>query len=243
MASIEIELSPKISNPDVPIETRKCAVVDCPNMFPAVGGQNKSRKYCSRRCKTIQHAIGHCSYCKSRPRATNSIYCTGCAPKAQKAMRDYDRRRQDDAIAKGRCIQHGCTQSAAEGVQLCRHHREVKANQRVKRELAVEYAAIANHWHFIQNEVSTYAGMPFFDGWTPARGGSYRAGAYWIAENLGRRPAADYQLHIVDRSLGFVPGNLVWVPQDKHKREEMIYKLLLEVQTLRNSLDKSSGSL
>jgi len=154
-------------------------------------------------------------------------------------MKAYDRRRQDKAIAAGICVQHGCKLPAVEGLRLCQHHREIKANQTAKRELGVEYRTVAVHCYWIRKELSTYKGMPFFDDWNPDQGGSYRAGAYWIAENIGRRPDTKHQLHIIDRRIGFMPGNLIWVPQDKHRREEMIYKLLLEVQTLKNSYESS----
>lgn len=184
-------------------------------------------------------AKGLCNRCCVRLKVPGRACCAQCIPKAQQDMKAYDQRRQEQAIANGLCVQHGCNQAATEGFRQCTYHRERKANQTAKRELIVEYRTVAAHYHWIQNGVSTYKEMPFFDGWNPTKGGSYRAGAYWIAETLGRRPDKKYQLHIIDRMVGFVPGNLIWVPQDKHRREEMIYKLLLEVQTLKNRYESS----
>jgi hypothetical protein len=75
--------------------------------------------------------------------------------------------------------------------------------------------------------------MPFCVDWDPNQGGSFAAGARWIIANLGRRPGATYQLHVVDRGLGFVPENLQWVPRDIHKQFEMIARLLLENQNFK----------
>ncbi|MGH2508387.1 MAG: hypothetical protein ACRDHZ_13460 [Ktedonobacteraceae bacterium] len=87
-----------------------------------------------------------------------------------------------------------------------------------------------HHRLIFQLRRPTYAGMPFFDNWNPDKGGSFNAGAQWIIENLGHRPAGNYQLHIVDRRAGFTPGNLEWVPREKHRQSEMIDRLLLEIQ-------------
>jgi hypothetical protein len=81
--------------------------------------------------------------------------------------------------------------------------------------------------------------MPFADLWNPHRGGSFAVGAQWIIENLGRRPNKQYELHIVDRQLGFIPGNLQWVPRSKHKQEELIARLLLENQNLKKELGRT----
>lgn len=75
--------------------------------------------------------------------------------------------------------------------------------------------------------------MPFFEAWNPDTGGSFKVGAAWIIENIGPRPAEPYELHIINRRLGFMPGNLAWVPQDRHQQEELINRLLLENQNLR----------
>jgi len=78
--------------------------------------------------------------------------------------------------------------------------------------------------------------MPFFDAWNPEKGGEFRLGAQWILANLGPRPDKKYHLHIVNRALGFVPGNLQWVPSDHHRQEELINHLLLENQQLKAAL-------
>ena len=78
-----------------------------------------------------------------------------------------------------------------------------------------------------------YKDMPFYDGWNPAKGGSVKAGAEWIILNLGRRPGPDWQIHIIDRLVGFVPGNLAWIPRDSHKQQELCAQLLRENQVLR----------
>ena len=98
----------------------------------------------------------------------------------------------------------------------------------------VERESVRGHHYFIcRQQKSGYAGMPFFDGWNPDRGGSFNAGAQWIIEALGQRPGKRYELHIVDRRLGFVPNNLQWVPKERHYQEELINRLLLENQNLR----------
>jgi hypothetical protein len=81
-------------------------------------------------------------------------------------------------------------------------------------------------------------GLPFCPAWNPRCGGSFLAGAQWIIENLGRRPNNRHHLHIVDRHLGFVPNNLVWVPKEKHVQEEMLNRLLLENQNLRTENER-----
>lgn len=77
--------------------------------------------------------------------------------------------------------------------------------------------------------------MPYYDGWNPNKGGSLAAGAQWIIDNLGHRPGSgkEYHLHIVDRRIGFMPGNLQWIPCTEHKQQELIPRLMLEIQQLR----------
>lgn len=59
------------------------------------------------------------------------------------------------------------------------------------------------------------------------------AGAKWIVANLGHRPDKDHQLHIMQKTLGFVPGNLMWVPTTQHKRMEFMTLILEENQKLK----------
>ena len=92
------------------------------------------------------------------------------------------------------------------------------------------------HFHAIRRGIPAYRGMPFYAAWDPTKGGTHQAGANWIITNLGKRPTRTDQLHIVDRRLGFVPGNLQWVPRKKHRQSEMIARLLREIQTLKKYL-------
>ncbi len=104
-----------------------------------------------------------------------------------------------------------------------------------------EHASVRSHHNAIFGlRDSGYRGMPFAAVWNPRRGGSYAAGAQWVIENLGHRPGKNYQLHIVDRSLGFVPNNLQWVPRDRHKQVEMIAQILLENQNLKKELGRTT---
>jgi hypothetical protein len=75
--------------------------------------------------------------------------------------------------------------------------------------------------------------MPFHAEWNPHQGGAFTAGANWIVDHLGHRPSKEYQLHILQKSLGFVPGNLMWVPTSQHKRSELLNLLLEENKQLR----------
>jgi hypothetical protein len=112
-----------------------------------------------------------------------------------------------------------------------------------------EYGAVNTHRQSIKTAYkvknATYRNLPFFAGWDPDQGGCMIVGAQWIIKNLGHKPDQDHELHIIDRRLGFVPGNLAWVPRSEHKREEMLTKLLIENQKLKNrlkALDKFSSS-
>jgi len=100
-----------------------------------------------------------------------------------------------------------------------------------------EYKSVADHWYAVymsrDKKKVTYKGMPFFDEWNPKTGSSFTAGAQWIIDNLGRRPDKTYHLHIVDRAVGFVPGNLQWVSRSRHKQSELIARLMLENRNLR----------
>jgi hypothetical protein len=122
-----------------------------------------------------------------------------------------------------------------------------KANRDKKKTLCrqwasanAEHLSVRGHYHLIFTTRSPYyVDMPYWDEWNPNRGGSFKAGAKWIIENIGRRPGTskEYQLHIISRRLGFVPGNLAWIPRDKHRQDELIPKLLIEIQNLRLELD------
>lgn len=117
------------------------------------------------------------------------------------------------------------------------HPEKIRAYKKLYRSTHPELATVSNHYRFIfKQNIKAYRGMPFFDAWNPQQGGRLFAGAQWISENIGHRPSKTHHLHIVNRRLGFVPGNLQWVPQDQHCQEELIPKLLLEIQNLRNEI-------
>lgn len=91
---------------------------------------------------------------------------------------------------------------------------------------------------------NSYRNMPFYEKWNPQKGGSYVAAEKWILENIGPRPKdGKYHLHVVDRRVGFMPGNLSWIPVGAHKREELLNKVLLENQQLRERLKKYEKDL
>jgi hypothetical protein len=71
-----------------------------------------------------------------------------------------------------------------------------------------------------------YKGMPFFGGWNPDEGGSYRSAAVWIAVNLGKRPKGS-TLHIIYHANGFVPGNLEWTHPRKQSNQQM-FKIIAQ---------------
>ena len=99
-----------------------------------------------------------------------------------------------------------------------------------------EYDAVANHYNIIVRDPKpAYKNLPFFSEWNPKVGGSIKVGEQWILSHLGRRPSSNFDLHIVDRRLGFVPDNLQWMPRSRHAQNEMIATLLLQVQQLQKS--------
>jgi len=129
----------------------------------------------------------------------------------------------------GLCVYYKCQNPPEQGKAHCSIHLKKHRNSRPP-----EHRTVAAHLQFIQRGTSTYKNMPFFDGWNPKTGGSTRAGYIWILENLGPRPTnGKHELHIIDRAIGFMPGNLRWVPCVLHKREEFINQVILENQTLR----------
>lgn len=146
-------------------------------------------------------------------------------------MRAYALARYHKDLEKGRAY-----------VRTYKREHPNKEYKKAMYKKSVEHASVYSHWVLIYRSKAKsrrrYEGMPFCDDWNPKTGGSYAAGARWIIENLGRRPGTnrEYQLHIVNRAIGFMPGNLQWVPQEKHRQEEMINKLLLENQNLRQQL-------
>lgn len=125
--------------------------------------------------------------------------------------------------------------------QYIKNREKMNAHSRAWSKAHAERVSVISHHHAIFSPKNVrhanYKGMPFFDDWNPDMCGSFRAGAQWIINNIGRRPGSgkEYHLHIVDRKIGFVPGNLQWVPRERHQQEEMIAKLLLENQDLRRA--------
>lgn len=176
---------------------------------------------------------------------------------SSRARRDArDDARRAIAQATGMCRIAGCENVVVPGLKTCAIHRAV-ARQNRQAYLArtrssrlrapatgdglthsPEYATVVAHRSAIRKaavrpRIRTYLNMPFYADWDPSQGGLYINGARWIIETLGRKPSPEYDLHIVDRRLGFVPGNLAWVPRKDHKREELLTKLLIENQRLR----------
>lgn len=113
----------------------------------------------------------------------------------------------------------------------------VKARSKARNAAHPEITSLINHRVWIKQGRATYTDMPFFDGWDPTKGGSSAAGERWIIEHIGRRPSKGWDLHIVDRRIGFMPNNLQWIPRSKHQQEEMISRLLRENQDLRGLLE------
>jgi hypothetical protein len=92
-----------------------------------------------------------------------------------------------------------------------------------------EIKSVWHHYYCIfkpTTQRKNYVGMPFFDSWNPQKGGSIKAGAIWIIENLGKRPKG-CSLHIVDHARGFVPGNLEWTFPRKQSTEQM-FKIIAD---------------
>ena len=108
-----------------------------------------------------------------------------------------------------------------------------------------EWASVRNHYSFIFKEQyrqhKNYKDMPFFDGWNPAKGGSFMAGAEWIIFNLGRRPEG-CSLHVIHHDLGFVPGNLEWTHRKKQSNQQM-FKIIAQQRHRIEELEKEVEGL
>ena len=202
-------------------------------------------------CNRVQDSKGLCSPCyqekwrkkhKAARKPCSTPGCVGfvmvvgkcqaCYDKDRRALRTarWDKKQKQARqiqIAQKRCFVYGCKNSPRLNRRSCEvHAKRSKTNP--------EYATVGAHLHYIRLGLATYIGMPFYAGWNPREGGSIRAGSDWILANLGPRPTdGRWQLHIVDRRVGFMPGNLQWMPQGKHRREEMINKLMVEIRDLR----------
>jgi hypothetical protein len=150
--------------------------------------------------------------------------------------RCYVAARRRERIAKGLCSIEGCGRHSREGATLCEHHRDSQLAYRA----SPERETVLNHKKYIQRGLPSYVGMPFFPEWFD----NASAGEKWIIENIGKRPkdGGRWELHIVRRELGFVPGNLQWVPREKHSQEEFVNKLLKKIQDLENEILRLQGS-
>lgn len=203
-------------------------------------------------CQGIYYAKGFCGkhYAASRRPKHVRMYNRTCKTEGcgQRAVtRDlcaqcYDhlrRPRRAQRIALGLCVRFGCHLQAEDGLLCLNHGVTEKArqqeihNQRMRtKSYRIIDTSVRLHLYHINRESPSYRGMPFFDGWNPKLGGLIRDGVAWIFENIGARPQGRWELHIIDRRIGFMPGNLQWVPKEAHKSEEMIAKLLLQVRSL-----------
>lgn len=105
-------------------------------------------------------------------------------------------------------------------------------SQAAKRMRTPEYQAVASHLKYIRAGKASYIGMPFYDAWNPQFGGSVVVGERWIIEHIGYKPAG-CDCHIIDRRIGFVPGNLCWIPKASHRRAEMLERTLIQAENLR----------
>ena len=182
-------------------------------------------KLCAtEKCLRPVHAKGLCKTCYSK------LYVQTHREQHRKRGRTWAKKNREKDLAARRA-----NYAANPELRERRYARE-----KAKRSANPERVAVKGHYDAIHavKRCPTYTGMPFFKDWSPKTGGSYDAGAQWIIENIGRRPGSgtEYHLHIVDRKIGFMPGNLQWVPREKHAQEEMINKLLLENQNLRQQL-------
>ncbi len=175
----------------------------------------------------------------SVPECSRPAHSRGFCHPHYDCRRDQDQQRKEwrrkirkTQVENGLCSTPYCKNYPASGRKSCIMHQESK-------QLSPERRTVIQHLSHIFTGRKGYGGMVFCPQWSPSHGGSYDTGEKWVLDNLGPRPRdGKYHLHIVDRRLGFVPDNLQWVPCGQHKREEMINKLLLEVQNLRAELKK-----
>lgn len=104
------------------------------------------------------------------------------------------------------------------------------------------YRSVINHFKWIKDPVGQYhgyAGMPAYDLWNPKYGSEAIAKAVIdIISEIGDKPSRDYNLHIIDRRIGFWPGNLMWIPAVNHKRSELLNVLIEENHMLKNEIKK-----
>lgn len=105
------------------------------------------------------------------------------------------------------------------------------------------YRSVVNHFKWITDPVGRYhgyEGMPAYDAWNPKHGSQVVVNAVReIIAEIGDKPSRDYNLHIIDRRVGFWPGNLMWIPAVQHKRAEMLNRLIEENHHLKQELADS----
>jgi hypothetical protein len=104
------------------------------------------------------------------------------------------------------------------------------------------YRSVVNHFKWINNPVGRYSGyfkMPAYPLWNPKEGSSAIVKAVTdILKEIGDKPGKGYNLHIKDRRIGFWPGNLMWVPANRHKRLELLNLVIEENAQLKKRLSK-----
>lgn len=103
--------------------------------------------------------------------------------------------------------------------------------------------SLRSHHHWIFNDYhpchSVYVGMPFCDRWNPDKGGSFATGQSDLLAEIGPRPTdGKYHLHVIIKSRGIVPGNLMWMPVGQHRREELVCKQAVEIVKLQEEIAK-----
>lgn len=102
------------------------------------------------------------------------------------------------------------------------------------------WTSLSNHAYKIRKRHSAYREIPFYPKWNPRQGGSFMQGEKDLLKEIGVRPGLHYDLHIITRTIGVWPGNLMWLPRKQHKREELISKLLIENQRLKVKFTKAT---
>lgn len=106
------------------------------------------------------------------------------------------------------------------------------------------YRSVINHFKWIYNphdpeRYHGYKGMPAHQSWNPKKGPKAVVKAVTdILSEIGDKPSKKHILHIMDKRIGFRPGNLMWVPSIEHKRMELLNILIKENAMLKKRLSK-----
>lgn len=189
-----------------------------------------------------------CRRCKrdvvSRANGTYPYRCSECAKRrAENEVRRFNERKanhlctrcktpipiSENGTYEVRCL--NCITHASQ-IKLTSYRRYPERN------------CVANHYQLIFGRPGkhlTYKGMPFFDGWNPKKGGCFVDGGDWIVQNLGPRPKG-CSIDIVDRLLGFVPGNLKW-STPKGQAWNQMHRTITEQRNLIDSLTEELNTL